>query len=595
MDILLYDISKFLCLLLIALGIFFLFLQRKTKIDRNLPVFAVRNMAIGLFCAIYLWALGWTHWVASYMACVAAQHVLASFFPPLFVCNIMFISNKPDYRVIKALFAAAAAFSVLFIAGAMLSGGDFGAVAASPLYTFLFEPYMLGTLAYLVYLHAANLKHTAAQQKFMRVTQLCGLALFYAFAIIVMSSLISDGGLLRLARLGLDPFGYMLLGVFGMFGYCVVGTMNIINRMTAAVAAQNAALANLREAYRDLETTKPLREIGQSAAFINHEIKNYMMVISGYATLLLRSKTLDEKDRGMVDNIAQTAAKLQDFNMSVLELSKSTASREDSEFNLAEKLTSCVDVNFHKQASRFSVECSAPQNTVLVNGSAAKIERALINAFRNSLEAGARGVCVRLYVYNYMALTVIEDDGAGCDAAHLPDFFTTFFTTKEGSGGTGLGLCVIRSIAEAHGGNVSIYSKNLLGGGEHGLSMQIVIPASKKTPCDAAASEVMLVKEGLGGALAGVSAILKNLKIIPRVAERLKDVDAAPKSRALSLIILAAAPIAAEIKKDAPREPAVRVLSITEGDGGAILVSDAGGERIGLFTEEYVVRCLSNV
>jgi len=584
----LYDISKFLCLLLMALGVFFFFLQRKTKIDRNLPVFAVRNLSISLFCAIYLWGLK----DCFSMTLVVAQHVLVSFFPPLFVCNIMYISNRPDCRVIKSLFAAAVVFSALFAAGVMLSSTGWRAVTASLPYTFLFEPYMLGTLVYLLCLHAANLKNTGAQLRFMRITQLCGLVLFYCFAVIVTSSRITEGGLLRLA--GLDASDYMLLGVFGMLGYCVVGAMTIINNMTAMAAAQNAALANLREAYRDLETTKPLREIGQSAAFINHEIKNYMMVISGYAALLARSKTLDGKDRAMVDNIAQTAAKLQDFNMSVLELSKSNASREDSEFDLAERLKSCVDVNFNKQQPRISVRCAAPQNTVLVNGSAVKIERALINALRNSLEAGARGIDVRLYVYNYMALAVIEDDGAGCDAARLPDFFTTFFTTKEGSGGTGLGLCVIRSIVEAHGGSVSIYTKNLLGGNERGLSMQIVIPASKKTPCDAAMSEVMLVKEGLGGALSGVMAVLKNLKIIPRVAERGRDVDAAPKSRSLSLIILAAAPVAADVKKNIGGDSAVRVLSINEGAGGTLLVNDADRDRVDLFTEEYIVRYLCN-
>jgi signal transduction histidine kinase len=572
-----------------AIGIFFIFLELKTKIDRNLLVFAVRNLLIGLFCAVDIWIMRGER---VSMEWILVQHVLSAFFTPLFVWNIMLISGRVNRLVIKSLFVAAGLFSALFMLGVMLSADANGAIAATALYSFLFEPYLIATLTYLLYLHLTNLLHCAsALQKAMRAIQLCGLVLFYGFAVIALSYSTIAASFFRL--IGFDISGYAILGTLGTLGYCIIGTMTIFNKFTAVVAEQNASLGSLREAYRDLEATKPLRELGQSSAFINHEIKNYMMVISGYAALLARSKEIAEKDRAMVDNIAQTTAKLQEFSMSVLELSKSKVMHGDKEIELAQSLRSCVSVYFHKQASKISVNCAAPQGKAFISGSPEKLERVFINAFKNAFEAGAQEISVRIYAHNAMALIVIEDDGAGCDAARLKDFFTTFFTTKQSAGGTGLGLCVIRSIVEAHNGNISIYTRNHLGGGKHGMQMQIMIPAGKLMPYEAARSEVMLVKSGLEDA-AGILSILKNLKIIPHIAEKVKDAAFAPRNSSLGLAVLAAARQAAEIKAKAGAGAGkkINVLPIEEGPCGTLFVVDGEGERREMLTEEYVANYL---
>jgi len=593
---LLYDVSIVLCLLLMVIGAFFIALELKTKIDRSLPVFAVRNFLIGLFCAVDIWIVRGGH---SSMGCIMLLHALASFFPPLFVWNISVISGKRNKKVVAALILLAAAFSALFFSGVMFSRGADGAVFAAAPYSYLFEPYMMATLVYLLYLHLTDLRNTANMRTVMRVIQLLGLALFYAFAFIALSYPSVASAFFKLA--GTDMAKNTVLGIAGTFCYCAIGMMTVFNRFATVVAERNAAHLRLREAYKDLETTKPLRELGQSSAFINHEIKNYMMIISGYATLLMKSKELSEKDRGMADNIAQTTAKLQEFSLSVLELSRSKVMHENKEVDLAQMLRACVDTYFCKQSSKITVSRvrqrgSAQYEGVIVNGSPEKLDRVFINAFSNSFEAGAQSVSVRLCVCNAVALIVIEDDGVGCDAQNLSSFFTTFFTTKQGAGGTGLGLCVIRSIIEAHGGNINIYSKNLLGGGKHGIVMQIALPASKRMPYESAKHEFLLIKQGLDDAN-GILEPLKNLKIIPHIAHKPRDAGLSPRNSSLGLIVLTAAENVAEIKGwiggGAETGGAIRILPVEIGDGAAVFVDT--GEEKELFTEEFVVKYLETM
>ena len=48
----------------------------------------------------------------------------------------------------------------------------------------------------------------------------------------------------------------------------------------------------------------------------------------------------------------------------------------------------------------------------------------------------------------------VSDTGAGIPAAELPRIFESFYSTKRG--GMGLGLAIVRSIVEAHGGTIRV-------------------------------------------------------------------------------------------------------------------------------------------
>ncbi|WEN16124.1 ATP-binding protein [Rhodanobacter sp. AS-Z3] len=84
-----------------------------------------------------------------------------------------------------------------------------------------------------------------------------------------------------------------------------------------------------------------------------------------------------------------------------------------------------------------------------------QIEQALINLLRNAVEASlpvGGQVLVRWRVEGERAVVEILDDGHGLPGSD--NLFVPFFTTKPG--GSGIGLALVRQIAEAHEGGVSL-------------------------------------------------------------------------------------------------------------------------------------------
>ena len=94
----------------------------------------------------------------------------------------------------------------------------------------------------------------------------------------------------------------------------------------------------------------------------------------------------------------------------------------------------------------------------------ARIRQALGNIIHNALqhtEGGQVSVAATSEQDNTVKITV-TDDGAGIDTADLPHIFERFYRPQQSRGrGRGLGLDIARTIIEAHGGAISVYSEGI--------------------------------------------------------------------------------------------------------------------------------------
>ena len=118
---------------------------------------------------------------------------------------------------------------------------------------------------------------------------------------------------------------------------------------------------------------------------------------------------------------------------------------------------------------------------------AAQVEQALLNLVKNAHESGSDPGTIALRVGVAAGEQRIEvlDRGPGMSEAVLAQALLPFYSTKrsepglqgEAKGGTGLGLALVREIAEAHDGRITLGNRE--GGG---LRVVVSLPRSTAPP-----------------------------------------------------------------------------------------------------------------
>ena len=105
------------------------------------------------------------------------------------------------------------------------------------------------------------------------------------------------------------------------------------------------------------------------------------------------------------------------------------------------------------------VSVELPANSCFINGDAVLLQQVLVNLMVNAMDAmaetppGRRYVTIRGEVRRADVEVSVRDTGPGLPADITSRLFTPFVTTKPH--GLGIGLAIVRTIVEAHGGSIS--------------------------------------------------------------------------------------------------------------------------------------------
>jgi signal transduction histidine kinase len=112
-----------------------------------------------------------------------------------------------------------------------------------------------------------------------------------------------------------------------------------------------------------------------------------------------------------------------------------------------------------------------------VKGDRVQLEQVILNLLVNGIEAiggapnGTREITCKSWASDGQAFVSIRDSGPGIPSGHLDRLFEPFFTTKDD--GMGMGLCIARTIIEAHAGKISAESQR------SGAVFHISLPLAK--------------------------------------------------------------------------------------------------------------------
>ncbi len=108
-----------------------------------------------------------------------------------------------------------------------------------------------------------------------------------------------------------------------------------------------------------------------------------------------------------------------------------------------------------EEASRYP-GCDVSGEPVLLSGDARLLRRLIRNLIENAMKHGAPPVAVHVRREDAEAVLTVSDEGPGVSQELAEQVFEPFHRgpSRGKTGGSGLGLALVRSIAERHGGNV---------------------------------------------------------------------------------------------------------------------------------------------
>lgn len=224
---------------------------------------------------------------------------------------------------------------------------------------------------------------------------------------------------------------------------------------------------------RELARKNRLADLGQMASHVAHEVRNNLVPVTLYLSLLRRRMTSDTEGMAMVEKIQSAFAAM---DVMVNDLLHFTSDREPQMQNvplgqLLGDVKSSLAPQFDAQNIAVTLDAS-PHHCLYADRE--MIRRAILNLVLNAIDAMPNGGRLLIQsVRNDHALEIhIADSGPGLPAEVLPRVFEPFFTTKQG--GTGLGLAIVTRIAEAHGGTISA-STSKYGGAEFVVHFPVAV------------------------------------------------------------------------------------------------------------------------
>ncbi|NQU22750.1 MAG: sensor histidine kinase [Candidatus Nealsonbacteria bacterium] len=217
-----------------------------------------------------------------------------------------------------------------------------------------------------------------------------------------------------------------------------------VRRLTDELEAKNRQLAQKNR----------LADLGKMAAHVAHEVRNNLVPVTLYLSLLRRRIS---DDSGSVDVLDKVAAGFTALEATVNDLLHFTSDRDPVRrpFSLRKLLDDVFgSLSPQLSAQAIDVEVDVPKNLV-VTGDKDMLRRVVLNLVLNALDVMPEGGSLVATSCNGPRGIELEiaDDGPGLTDDVMAQAFEPFFAAK--SGGTGLGLAIVQRIIEAHGGEVT--------------------------------------------------------------------------------------------------------------------------------------------
>ncbi|MGI4721602.1 MAG: ATP-binding protein [Janthinobacterium lividum] len=247
-----------------------------------------------------------------------------------------------------------------------------------------------------------------------------------------------------------------------------------------AAREREGLLASERAARAEAERHSKMKD--EFLAMLAHELRNPLAPITN-AAQLLKMPTVDEslrvKATSIISRQVRHMTELIDDLLDVSRVTRGLVKLEAETLELNAVLRSAVEqARPHIEAREHALTVDAPAQPVLVVGDRTRLVQVLVNLLNNAAKyTPPKGrITLRLEAGLESARLTVIDNGAGMDAKLLPHVFDLFTqaerTPDRSQGGLGIGLALVKTIVQMHGGQVEAHSD----GPNLGASVSVLLP-----------------------------------------------------------------------------------------------------------------------
>ena len=203
------------------------------------------------------------------------------------------------------------------------------------------------------------------------------------------------------------------------------------------------------------------------AAHVSHELKSPLTSIQGAAELLRDSDSsmTDSERQRFLNNIIADSQRLTVLLQRLRELAKADNPQIAGKTSLRQAME---DIRKAFPDIDINVQGNLDQDIAMSRENASIVFSHLVD---NAERHNARVVTVHIRDDDGETHAIVVDDGDGISEQNRAKIFDTFFTTRRETGGTGMGLRIVRSMLVAHGGSIQLLPS------KRGAKFEIRLPA----------------------------------------------------------------------------------------------------------------------
>jgi two-component system CheB/CheR fusion protein len=259
--------------------------------------------------------------------------------------------------------------------------------------------------------------------------------------------------------------------------------------------AEKLEMTNAQLQRAEAEARENVEKRDHFLAMLSHELRNPLAAVLNASSLLewdtIDKEAMDEA-RGAIARQSQHMARLLDDLLDVSRITRGTIEIRKATADLAQSAREALEsVTPALETKELQLHLELPEKPLVVRGDPTRLQQIQANLLTNSIKYTPPGgeVWLTLSEENGQAVIRVRDNGIGIPPEMRDRIFDLFVQVDETpgktDGGMGVGLTLVRTLVELHGGTIEVQSE----GEQKGSEFIVRLPLSQGKPAQDAARE----------------------------------------------------------------------------------------------------------